>query len=251
MKGRSALHIRQRQRMQAAAIAVCCAPVLAGCEPYRIEYHQRPGFYYEASEVELHDEWTAPDGTLVKFSQDRLPSHEAALAAQLEKKEPVDRDGDGEPDPYEPTPLWEEREDGSVIMRAFLPQHIVGNLMRALREERYGEFYDQQLSEQARRSFDNEAGGSGKQAFARWCARHRRSLMETLNRMMFGYMKSDVILRKIGANGYRLDFTPNLAQQFKFTTVDVSYRGTEVKLDGIGTRGGNGGVDPSSYRRRR
>src|SRR6187397_3030664 len=92
-----------------------CASALSACAPYRIEYHQRPQFYYMASEDKLSDEWTAPDGTIVKFSSAPLPSEQEALAAQAkDAMREVDVDGDGKPDAVEPTPTWEERDDGSV-----------------------------------------------------------------------------------------------------------------------------------------
>jgi hypothetical protein len=226
-----------------ATLAVAAAPIVAsGCEPYRVEYHKRPGFYYEAVEGELQDEWIAHDGTLVKFSRDTLPSEDDALAAKAEAAaKPVDRDGDGVPDPREPTPLWEEHDDGSVTMRAFLPQHVVGNLMRSLREERYAEFHDQLLAPDMRRQFDEQARGKGREMWIRWCRKNRRALMETLNRMTFGYMTSDVVLRQLSNDTYRLDFTPRLAPQFQFTSIDVVYNGPNASLLRIGTKGGNGG----------
>ncbi len=219
---------------------------LTGCEPYRVEYHQRPDFYYEASEGELKDEWIAPDGTVVKFTRDLLPSEEEALAQQLEASRKAagpapDKNGDGVPDEPELTKLWEEHEDGTVTMRAFLPQHVVVNFMQALREERYGEFYDQLVSVETQGECDSRSKGQGKRLFARWCVTNRRSIMETLNRMAFGYMKSDVILRKTGPSGYRIDFTPRLSQQFEFTSIDTLYEGKGMKFLRVGTARGNGG----------
>lgn len=230
--------------------------VVSACTPYRIEYHQRPQFYYQASEEELQDEWIAPDGTIVKFSTDPLPSAQEALAAQAaEATREVDLDGDGIADKAEPTPTWEERDDGSVKMRAFVPEHVIGNFMQALREERYGEFYEQMLARSTREAFastgfasgrDGGPGGgerqpsatvqsnastnSGKKAFAKWCAKYRRPMMETLNRMGFGFLGPDVLLRKTGSTTFRVGFTPRIASQFKFTTVEVIYEDGGCRL---------------------
>ncbi|MFO0830111.1 MAG: hypothetical protein U0572_18360 [Phycisphaerales bacterium] len=229
-----------RQSDAATAFASALARVVAGgiacvglvaCQPYRIEYHQRPEFYRQASEEELPDEWVAPDGTIVKFSSAPLPSEQEAMAAQAEnRKREVDRDGDGKPDEVEPTPTWEEKEDGTVTMRAFLPADVIGNFMQSLRDERYGEFYDQMLASATRDAFAARSEGQGKKAFAAWCVKYRRRLMESLNRMGFGYLSPDVVLRKTGSNSFRVGFTPRVAEQFKFTTLDFVYENGGCRL---------------------
>jgi hypothetical protein len=207
-----------------------------GCTPYRIEYHQRPEYYKDAADYELQDEWVAPDGTIVKFSSDPLPSEQEALRLKAAGSERlVDSDGDGTPDAAEPIPVWEELEDGTVVMRAYLPQHVIGNFLQAIREERYGEFYQQMLSAEAKRAFEAKGKGAdaatrGQVAFTRWAVKYRRSLAETLNRIAFGYFGSDVVLRKVGKDGFRVGLTPMVAEQFKFTTVDVEYEKGQCKL---------------------
>jgi hypothetical protein len=48
--------------------------------------------------------------------------------------------------------------------------------------------------------------------------------------MNFGYLTSDVVLRKVGADGYRVGFTPRVASQFEFTTVDILYEQGQARL---------------------
>jgi hypothetical protein len=205
----------------------------AACETYRIERYQRPQFYYEASDGELVDEWVAPDGTIVKFSSETSDATEAIEKQAVGSRRPIDRDGDGKPDEVESTPIWEEHDDGSVTMRAFVPQHVLNNFMEALRAERYDEFYDQLLARSARDMLDSQFKGQGRKAFTRWCSKNRAKIMETLNRMNFEYMSSDVILRKVGADGYRIGFTPRLASQFKYTVVDVVFEKGQARLLGV------------------
>lgn len=223
---------RRLRRAVLIASAGLVALAAAGCKPYRIEHYERPGFYYQASEGELVDEWIAPDGTVVKFSSP------PTLADALEKqavggKREVDADGDGQPDSAEPTPIWEESEDGKLKLRAFLPQHVLGNFMEAVRVERYDDFYDQLVAQRTRDNLDAQYQGQGRKAFARWCAKNRSKLMEMLNRMNFEYMSSDVVLRKVGSDGYRIGFTPRVGALFKFDTVDVVYEQGSAKLIGI------------------
>lgn len=208
-----------------ATLAIAC-----GCEPYRIEYHRRPAYYQQAAEGELLDEWTAPDGTLVRFSSETTRRADALEAKSKGSKRQVDRDGDGTAETSEPTPIWSEDELGNVTMRAFLPEHVIANLMNALREERYGEFYDQMLARATRDRFESESSGKGKQAFAAWCRKHRRPLMEMLNRMAFGYLSADVVLRKTGPDSFNIGFAPRIASQFKFREMDVLYEGGGVRL---------------------
>jgi hypothetical protein len=220
------------RQLRVAAVALGAAAAFGvGCTPYRIEYHQRPEFYQDASAEKLPDEWIAPDGTLVKFTTGPLPSEQEALAARASgRTREVDRDGDGEPDEAEPTPLWEPHDDGTVTMRAFLPEHVIGALMTSLREERYGEFYDQLVASATRTAFDASAKGEGRKAFILWCAKHRRDVMATLNRMGFGYLSPDVVLRKTGPNSFAVGFTPRVAQQFKFTELNVEYEDGMCRL---------------------
>ena len=105
---------RHLPTLRGAALAAAAAWLVPGCQPYRIEHYDRPQFYYEASDGELVDEWTAPDGTIVKFSSSS-DAADAALEKQSEgSRKEVDRDGDGKPDEVVPTPIWEEHDDGTV-----------------------------------------------------------------------------------------------------------------------------------------
>lgn len=209
---------------------VVLALATPGCETYRIEYHERPAFYQQASEEELLDEWLAPDGTLVKFASETVRRSQPSAA---KTKDAAERSKGGkatDEEPTEPTPIWVEDEQGKVTMRALLPEHVIANFMSALREERYVEFYDQMLSKSTRERFEQESAGKGKDAFSRWCKRYRRPLMEMLNRMAFGYLGADVILRKTGPDSFNIGFSPRVAVQFKFRELDVLYEGGGVRL---------------------
>lgn len=228
-------------RRGAAVAPVAIVSLLAaGC--YRVEYHVRPAYYEQASEGELPSEVTLKDGTVVKFIDEEKRDELRALARgedpDARKAKPVDRDGDGKPDePAEKAPIWQENEDGSVTMRATMPEHVIANLMQSLRQERYVEFWRQMMSERTREiaQADYPAPGEAEQRFAGWARKHRKDLMSTLNRISFGYLSPDVLIRKHGREEMTVELTPKvtLGNDFKFTRLDIRFEKGLPRLAGV------------------
>ena len=224
----------------AAAAALFATLATAGC--YRVEYHVRPAYYEQAAEGELPSEVTLKDGTIVKFIDEEKRDELRALARgedpYAKKAEPVDRDGDGKPDePAEKAPIWQENDDGSVTMRATMPEHVIANLMQSLRQERYIEFWRQMMSERTREiaEADYPQPGEAEKRFAGWARKHRKDLMATLNRISFGYLSPDVLIRKHGREAMTVELTPKVTQGggFKFTELDIRFEKGMPRLGGI------------------
>ena len=223
-----------------AAAALFATLAAAGC--YRVEYHVRPAYYEQAAEGELPSEVTLKDGTVVKFIDEEKRDELRALARgedpYAKKSEPVDRDGDGKPDePAEKAPIWQENDDGTVTMRATMPEHVIANLMQSLRQERYIEFWRQMMSERTREiaETDYPQPGEAEQRFAGWARKHRKDLMATLNRISFGYLSPDVLIRKHGREAMTVELTPKVTQGggFKFTELDIQFEKGLPRLGGI------------------
>ncbi len=225
--------------------------VCVGCETVTTEYHRRPGFYKLASEAELQDETVAADGRRLVFIEDgRLPSEVEAAELERKKREkanrlerkrireeamaaglPVPPEG-REPEPPEIFKSREVLDDGTVTLRALLPEHVIANVMTCLRNQEYFELWEQVVAESSRRAYASR--GEGVEEFVAWCVRHRSELMMSLNRMSFGYYGgSDIVVDRLPDLSVRVRFSPTLASQFDFREVLVVQERGGMKLAAI------------------
>jgi hypothetical protein len=199
-----------RFRCAAAGVAGAggAAALLAGCEPYRVEYHQRPGFYAQAGAV-TDDEVTLKDGTVVVFrtrgEDDRATSRR--------------RDEDARP-----LEIREERPDGSIVLRALVPEHVLANTLTCVQKEEYELIWDQILSERTRQAYVENV--QGFEEFKAFFQRNRRELARTLMRLLLGIPRQEVIMENAGDGTIRCRLRPHVAREFDFTAADiVSERG--------------------------
>lgn len=224
---------------------------LGGCTEVVTEYHRRPGFYKLASDQELQAQYTTPDGTRVVFVEDGpLPSERDAKSAEAAAREEAARRERARlrleawklgkpvpPEAMEPEPpkAFESREvldDGSIVYRAILPEHVIGNVMSCLRQQEYGPLWEQVVCESARRGW--ESSGGTYEDFVAWCVKNRSELMMTLNRMSFGYYGgSDVVVDRLPDHSVRVRFTPQLGSQFQFREVLIVMEQQGMRLAGI------------------
>src|SRR5437867_2896217 len=95
---------------------------LPGCKGYRIEYITRPGYYQEAMPPGSPQRVTLDDGTVLVFqTRDAQKDLEPKTAGPGDKPEPFR--------------IREEKDDGTVILRALLPQHVLANTLTCLRKQ--------------------------------------------------------------------------------------------------------------------
>jgi hypothetical protein len=253
------LRVRNPDRARFAAIAAPCFvavlfgafAVSSGCETEVTEYHRRPSFYRMASDTELVDEYVDSRGRRVVFIEDGpLPGEkrklDAATAAREEAKrrerarirseairagKPIPPEG-LEPEAPKAFMAREVFDDGSVVMRALLPDHVLANTMTSLRNQEYLQLWEQVVAESTKRQY--AAQGMGAEDFVRYCTRNRSELMMTLNRMSFGYYGgSDVILDRLPDLSVRMRFSNKIASQFKFREIYVVQERDGLKLAGI------------------
>jgi hypothetical protein len=185
---------------------------ITGCQPYRIEYRVVPEYFAEASPGgRLPGPATLPDGTVIVYKTRDFGG--GAMLAESEQRifEPI-----------------VEHEDGSVELHALLPEHVLGNLMYCLREEKYESCWDQVLSETTRQAMAGQ--GEGKAEFIDFLQRNRRELMVTFNRMAMGMPRQDMILESPHQGVTRMKFRPQIASEFRFRRVDMISEGLELKL---------------------
>lgn len=242
-------HVPGRAWFAAAIFGLSMAG--SGCETVVTEYHKRPSFYRMASDKELVDEYVDARGHRVVFVEDGpLPEEqrridEAALAREEAKRlerarirseavragKPIPPEG---LEPEEPQAFMarEVLDDGSVVMRALLPDHVLANTMTSLRNQEYVQLWEQVVAESTKRQYAAE--GMGVEDFVRYCTKNRSELMMTLNRMSFGYYGgSDVVLDRLPDLSVRMRFSNKIASQFKFREIYVVQERDGLKLAGI------------------
>ena len=231
-------------RMTACAIIAFTAPL--GCQQQTTEYHQRPSFYRMASEAELVDEYVDKDGRRVVFIEDGpLPSERAAREKEKARQEKIRKKrweeerramiaaGVEVPEEEDTGPRKfkgrEELDDGQIILRAILPEHVLGHTMTCLRNGEYQLLWDQIVSQDTKMTYAQRDMGVAE--FAEFCRKNRSELMKTLNRMIFSYYSgSDVILDRLQNLTVQVRFSALLAQQFKFREVIVVQELDGMKL---------------------
>jgi len=182
----------------------------AGCETYRVEYHHRPAFYKSAAVGPLEDRVTLEDGTVLVYST-RGGSQVSGDAASGQRFQ-----------------IREELDDGTIILRAMLPQHVLANTMTCLRNQEYQLIWDQLLSKRTKRSY--ELHDQGYDQFAAFFAANRLELGATLTRMMLGLSRGESFMENMGGGVILYRFHPRIASEFEFKTVKVIAEDGGLKL---------------------
>jgi hypothetical protein len=233
MHGARTILVTRSQALRLSACAMLGVAFLAACGP-RVEYRARPGF---ASSEELPDEIVLEDGTIIRYVP--LSEFLARRKAREEGRMYEPRSADDKADPQKPGfRAWEEAEDGTVRMQAIMPEQVVANAMRAFREERYGDLWDQLVSESVRkRAAAESTPEAARERFIVWCGKSRSDAMTLLNRMSFAFSTNGVVMRKTGENMLQMTLVPQALADFKLRVVEVSFEttpeGERVKLAGI------------------
>ncbi len=197
--------------LRCALLAIALTATTA-CETYRVEYHRRPAYYKNAAVGQLEDTITLEDGTVLIFT-----------SRQSETR----RDGSGS-DPAQRFQIREELDDGTIVLRAFLPQHVLANTMTCLRNQEYTLIWEQLLAERTRHSY--ELREMGYEEFAAFFEANRMELAATLTRLMLGLSRGESFMENIGGGVVRFRFHPRIAPQFKFKVAEVVSEGGGLKL---------------------
>jgi hypothetical protein len=217
------------------ALAVLTAVAVAACGP-RVEYRVRPGF---ATKEELPDEVVLDDGTVIRYLDlsEYLARKKAEEGGGRERTRPR---VDGPP--RKAFSMWDEFDDGTVRMAAERNDQVVVVAMRAFREERYGELWDQMVARGVRERAAQEGTppvgpDKARERFIEWCAKWRTEVMTLLNRMSFAFSSNSVIFDRLGPGAVRMRLAPQIKGDFKFRSVEVFAESTpdgdRVYLGGI------------------
>ena len=188
------------------------ACALAGaCKPTRVEHHRRPAFYEKASEQKLDEEVVLHDGTVLKFHT-------------TQKRGVVGYKGNDGSKPFQ---IREEDEKGDITLHALLPEHVLINALACIRNQEYQLMWEQLLAERTRLDYDEQGGF---EAFESFLAKNRHELVATLTRMVAGIPSQEVSFTRMDEVVTRCRLRPQIAEGFRYTTVDVMKEMGELKL---------------------
>lgn len=219
-------------RASLLVLLAASAVVPAACGP-KVEYRVRPGF---ATKEDLPDEVVLEDGTILRYLE--LTEYLALKNgdAQATASAPGTGTIAGTTPGFIP---WEEYEDGTVRIQAERNDQVVVLAMRALREERYAEIWEQLVSKGVRDRAAADGGGPDKarERFIEWCVKWRSDVMTLLNRMSFAFSSNAVIFDRLGPGLIRMRLAPQIKADFKFRSVEVyteqTPKGERAYLGGI------------------
>lgn len=203
----------QFRTLSLTAMAMCV--LLSGCESYRVEYHKRPAYYREAALGELHDRVVLDDGTVLVYDT-RDVRHPAASNRQ-----------GGERREFK---LREELDDGTIVLRAMTPEHVIANALECLENEEYDLLYHELLSQHTRDEW--EARGNDFSDFEAYFSQYRGEMMRALTRMYIGLSQVETVVENLG-NGViecRLAQRNPRSISSTFTRVRVIREGYGLKL---------------------
>ena len=215
----------------ALALAVIAA-MPAACGP-KVEYRVRPGF---ATREELPDEVVLDDGTVIRYLElNEYLAMQAKAKGTARPTTAVTAPVDGPPASIP----WEEYDDGTVKMVAERQDQVVALTMRAFREERYAELWEQLVSPgvRARAAAEGIGPDKARERFIEWCAKWRTEVMTLLNRMSFAFSSNQVIIDRLGPGLVRLRLAPQITGEFKYRSIEVyteqTPQGDRAYLGGI------------------
>ena len=127
------------------------------------------------------------------------------------------------PKPKQETPkdfqTREESKSGEVILRAIMPEQVMGHLLDALKSEQYGPLYAQMLSDQTRQAYDR-AGGEA--TFVAWATANREPLLIFLNRMGSNWSGAEVMTEQVTPSRLRYRLDRRNIPNIRFEMIEVT-----------------------------
>ncbi|MSQ90979.1 MAG: hypothetical protein EXS01_06270 [Phycisphaerales bacterium] len=133
------------------------------------------------------------------------------------------------PEPPKELELREVARDGTVTLRAIMPEHVMAHFVEALKSREYGPFYEQMLASDARQSYER---AGGEQAFIEWAEKNREGLLTFLNRMSTGWSGTAVLCERVSTMRlrYRLDKRNISDIRFEFVEIQMERGGSRLAM---------------------
>jgi hypothetical protein len=161
---------------------------------------------------ELPERERLPDGTIIVHQM-----HDARAAQG--------RRGERERKEFR---IREELEDGTVVLRGIIPEHVLANFIGCLMNEEYELLYEQLLSEQTKRAWRSE--GRDVEDLLDYFADNRLEILRTLNRIHIGLPSFEALMEHVADGVMEMRLQPSVARNYRFTRVRMIQEGVEMKL---------------------
>jgi hypothetical protein len=123
--------------------------------------------------------------------------------------------------------LREEERDGSITLRAAMPEHVMAHFLEAVKNHEYGPFYSQMLSDEAHQAYER-AGGEA--VFVEWAEKNRKDLLVFLNRMGSNWSGSEVGTERVSALRMRYRLDRRNLPDIRFEVIEITNEHGGVRL---------------------
>ncbi len=123
--------------------------------------------------------------------------------------------------------LREVERDGSITLRAAMPEHVMAHLVEAVKNHEYGPFYSQMLSDEAHQAYER-AGGEA--VFKEWAEKNRKDLLTFLNRMGANWNGAEVLTERVTALRMRYRLDRRNLPDIRFEVVEIINEHGGVRL---------------------
>jgi hypothetical protein len=209
------------------SVMLCAIMLLSlGCETYRVEYHSRPAFYRQAAAGELSDRVQLDDGTVIVYRE-----HDPQRTHRREVSQPRRQAEESNGEERRQFKIREDKDDGSVVLRALMPEHVLANFITCLQEEEYELLYHQLLSKHTRRAW--EAEGNTVEDFEDYFAQHRAHMIRTANLIFLGLTSHETQMIHDGPDVIELRLLPQYSRDLRFRRIRMIMEDDGMKLINI------------------
>ena len=130
-------------------------------------------------------------------------------------------------EPAKELQLREVERDGSITLRAVMPEHVMAHFVDAVKSHEYGPFYRQMLADEARTAYDR---AGGEEVFVAWAEKNRKELLAFLNRMGSNWSSSEVITERVNALRMRYRLDRRNLPDIRFEVVEITNEHGGVRL---------------------
>ena len=171
-----------------------------GCEPTVVQYRKKPAYYQQMAGASFRD-GTTEDGVQIRWQE---PTKSVSSPYEQVIGKEVFR-------------IREEQADGSVVIQAKLPQHVLVNTLTCLRNNEYQLLWDQMLARSTRDFYERQEDGYVK--YEAHLRKHRKDMAALVNRMIVGRTFGEVETQKADDGTIRCRLRKKLRRDFEFKEV--------------------------------
>ena len=182
-----------------------------GCEPTVVQYRKKPAYYQQMAGASFRNGVT-DEGVEIRWQE---PTKAAANPYEQVIGKEVFR-------------IREEQPDGTVIIQAKLPQHVLINTLTCLRNNEYQLLWDQMLARSTRNFYERQEDGYIK--YESHLRKHRKDMAAMINRMIVGKTFGEMETQHADDGTIRCRLRKKLRREFDFKEVLIVSEDYKLKL---------------------